>query len=155
MTLLTENSLDFLADSDGKLYDAYVAYPSPCSTGYSAQVEHFAIHTLPQVLEKTCGYKLFLAGRDCLPGQGNAPILGLLLNIWPEAFFCCQPSCVLPCSYGGLSRRELASKSQIHAPLQRIHLQRKETQQQQQQQHHLQGRHHQRGHGQQQHRLPV
>uniref|UniRef100_H3DE19 Zmp:0000000936 n=1 Tax=Tetraodon nigroviridis TaxID=99883 RepID=H3DE19_TETNG len=56
-------------DSDGKLYDAYVAYPSPCSSGYNTDVENFAIHTLPQVLEKACGYKLFIAGRDCLPGQ--------------------------------------------------------------------------------------
>lgn len=60
------------ADSDGKLYDAYVAYPSPCSSGYNTEVETFAIHTLPQVLEKACGYKLFIAGRDCQPGQGNA-----------------------------------------------------------------------------------
>lgn len=65
----------FLADTDGKLYDAYVAYPSPCSSGYHPEVETFAIHTLPQVLEKACGYKLFIAGRDCRPGQGNAPNL--------------------------------------------------------------------------------
>lgn len=70
-----ENSLSFLPDLDGKLYDAYVAYPSPCSSGYNTEVETFAMHTLPQVLEKACGYKLFIAGRDCLPGQGNAPNL--------------------------------------------------------------------------------
>uniref|UniRef100_A0A665VPY2 Zmp:0000000936 n=1 Tax=Echeneis naucrates TaxID=173247 RepID=A0A665VPY2_ECHNA len=56
-------------DLDGKLYDAYVAYPQPCAIGYSEQVETFALHTLPEVLEKACGYKLFIAGRDCLPGQ--------------------------------------------------------------------------------------
>ncbi|XP_073329892.1 interleukin-1 receptor type 1-like isoform X2 [Pagrus major] len=56
-------------DLDGKLYDAYVAYPPPCAVGYSKEVETFAIHTLPQVLEKACGYKLFIASRDCLPGQ--------------------------------------------------------------------------------------
>ncbi|XP_020504824.1 interleukin-1 receptor type 1 [Labrus bergylta] len=55
-------------DLDGKLYDAYVAYPQPCATGFSEEVEDFALHTLPQVLEKACGYKLFIAGRDCLPG---------------------------------------------------------------------------------------
>nr|XP_046259682.1 interleukin-1 receptor type 1 isoform X2 [Scatophagus argus] len=58
-------------DSDGKLYDAYVAYPSPCVIGYSKEVETFALHTLPQVLEKACGYKLFIPGRDCLPGQAT------------------------------------------------------------------------------------
>ncbi|XP_070694029.1 interleukin-1 receptor type 1-like [Pempheris klunzingeri] len=56
-------------DLDGKLYDAYVAYPRTCSAGFSQEVEVFALHTLPQVLEKACGYKLFIAGRDCLPGQ--------------------------------------------------------------------------------------
>ncbi|XP_070770751.1 interleukin-1 receptor type 1-like [Enoplosus armatus] len=55
-------------DLDGKLYDAYVAYPQPCAVGFSKEVETFALHTLPQVLEKACGYKLFIAGRDCLPG---------------------------------------------------------------------------------------
>lgn len=54
---------------DGKLYDAYVAYPQPCAIGFSEKVETFALHTLPQVLENACGYKLFIAGRDCLPGQ--------------------------------------------------------------------------------------
>ncbi|KAK2905767.1 hypothetical protein Q8A73_009710 [Channa argus] len=56
-------------DSDGKLYDAYVAYPQPYTVGFSKEVETFALHTLPQVLENACGYKLFIAGRDCLPGQ--------------------------------------------------------------------------------------
>ncbi|XP_026152173.1 interleukin-1 receptor-like 2 [Mastacembelus armatus] len=56
-------------DMDGKLYDAYVAYPQPCAAGFSKEVETFALHTLPQVLENACGYKLFIAGRDCLPGQ--------------------------------------------------------------------------------------
>ncbi|XP_062287912.1 interleukin-1 receptor type 1 isoform X1 [Scomber scombrus] len=56
-------------DLDGKLYDAYVAYPQPCAVGFSEEVEMFAIHMLPEVLEKACGYKLFIAGRDCLPGQ--------------------------------------------------------------------------------------
>ncbi|CAJ1079098.1 interleukin-1 receptor type 1-like isoform X2 [Xyrichtys novacula] len=56
-------------DLDGKLYDAYVAYPQPCAAGFSEEVEEFALHTLSQVLEKTCGYKLFIAGRDSLPGE--------------------------------------------------------------------------------------
>ncbi|KAM3607453.1 uncharacterized protein V6R79_008024 [Siganus canaliculatus] len=56
-------------DLDGKLYDAYVAYPSSCSSGYVSEVEAFAIQTMPQVLEKACGYKLFITDRDCSPGQ--------------------------------------------------------------------------------------
>ncbi|XP_051814867.1 interleukin-1 receptor type 1-like isoform X4 [Acanthochromis polyacanthus] len=58
-------------DLDGKLYDAYVAYPQPYDFGFSNEVETFALHTLPQVLEKACDYKLFIAGRDCLPGQAT------------------------------------------------------------------------------------
>ncbi|XP_033965772.1 interleukin-1 receptor type 1-like isoform X1 [Pseudochaenichthys georgianus] len=56
-------------DSDGKLYDAYVAYSQPNTEGFSNEVEAFVFHTLPEVLEKACGYKLFLAGRDCVPGM--------------------------------------------------------------------------------------
>ncbi|XP_029981386.1 interleukin-1 receptor type 1 isoform X2 [Sphaeramia orbicularis] len=56
-------------DSDGKLYDAYVAYPQKSAFGFSKDVEMFALHTLPEVLEKACGYKLFIVGRDCLPGE--------------------------------------------------------------------------------------
>uniref|UniRef100_A0A3B3UBK3 Interleukin-1 receptor type 1-like n=1 Tax=Poecilia latipinna TaxID=48699 RepID=A0A3B3UBK3_9TELE len=58
-----------LLDLDGKLYDAYVAYPNPGAFGFSEEVEKFALQTLPEVLEQACGYKLFIAGRDCLPGQ--------------------------------------------------------------------------------------
>ncbi|XP_008299808.1 interleukin-1 receptor type 1 [Stegastes partitus] len=58
-------------DLDGKLYDAYVAYPQPYDFGFSNEVETFALHTLPQVLEQACDYKLFIAGRDCLPGQAT------------------------------------------------------------------------------------
>ncbi|KAM9342295.1 LOW QUALITY PROTEIN: interleukin-1 receptor type 1-like [Pholidichthys leucotaenia] len=56
-------------DSDGKLYDAYVAYPQPQAFGFKKEVETFALHTLPQVVKMACDYKLFIAGRDCLPGQ--------------------------------------------------------------------------------------
>ncbi|XP_043988800.1 interleukin-1 receptor type 1-like isoform X2 [Gambusia affinis] len=56
-------------DLDGKLYDAYVAYPNPGAFGFSEEVERFALQTMPEVLEQACGYKLFIAGRDCLPGQ--------------------------------------------------------------------------------------
>uniref|UniRef100_A0A3P9IHV4 Zmp:0000000936 n=1 Tax=Oryzias latipes TaxID=8090 RepID=A0A3P9IHV4_ORYLA len=56
-------------DLDGKLYDAYVAYPQPQTAGFSEEIEKFALHTLPQVLEKSWGYKVFVEGRDGLLGQ--------------------------------------------------------------------------------------
>ncbi|KAM3862209.1 interleukin-1 receptor type 1-like [Diretmus argenteus] len=56
-------------DLDGKMYDAYVTYPRHFGGGARLDMEMFALHMLPHVLEKTCGYKLFIVGRDCLPGQ--------------------------------------------------------------------------------------
>ncbi|XP_072300293.1 interleukin-1 receptor type 1-like isoform X2 [Eucyclogobius newberryi] len=55
--------------SDGKLYDAYVAFPQSDAAGWSDEVERFALHTLPQVLEEACGFSLFIPGRDCRPGE--------------------------------------------------------------------------------------
>ncbi|XP_019736218.1 interleukin-1 receptor type 1 isoform X2 [Hippocampus comes] len=58
-------------ENDGKRFDAYVTsyYPLGCQLDVSHRVLTFAMEILPQVLEKACGYKLFIAGRDCLPGQ--------------------------------------------------------------------------------------
>lgn len=56
-------------DLDGKLYDAYVSCPNPGAFGFNEEVEKFVLQTLPEVLEQAFGYKLFIAGRDCLPGQ--------------------------------------------------------------------------------------
>ncbi|XP_029108084.1 interleukin-1 receptor type 1-like [Scleropages formosus] len=53
---------------DGKLYDAYVSYiygNLPCTS----QVEHFVTQVLPEVLERRYAYKLFITGRDNLPGE--------------------------------------------------------------------------------------
>ncbi|KAJ6667473.1 hypothetical protein lerEdw1_016594 [Lerista edwardsae] len=53
---------------DGKLYDAYVLYPKNATNcSYSSDI--FVLKVLPDVLEKQCGYKLFIFGRDDLPGQ--------------------------------------------------------------------------------------
>ncbi|XP_061698314.1 interleukin-1 receptor type 1 [Syngnathoides biaculeatus] len=58
-------------ENDGKHFDAYVTsyYPPGCQPDVSQGLLTFALHVLPQVLEKACGYKLFIAGRDSLPGQ--------------------------------------------------------------------------------------
>lgn len=61
------------ADLDGKLYDAYVAYPQSQTAGFSEEIEKFALHTLPQVLEESWGYKVFIEGRDGLLGQCKDP----------------------------------------------------------------------------------
>nr|XP_060625721.1 interleukin-1 receptor-like 2 isoform X1 [Anolis sagrei ordinatus]XP_060625722.1 interleukin-1 receptor-like 2 isoform X1 [Anolis sagrei ordinatus]XP_060625724.1 interleukin-1 receptor-like 2 isoform X1 [Anolis sagrei ordinatus]XP_060625725.1 interleukin-1 receptor-like 2 isoform X1 [Anolis sagrei ordinatus]XP_060625726.1 interleukin-1 receptor-like 2 isoform X1 [Anolis sagrei ordinatus] len=48
---------------DGKVYDAYVLYPKTDTQ------DCFALKVLPEVLEKQCGYNLFIPGRDDLPGK--------------------------------------------------------------------------------------
>ncbi|NXL84334.1 IL1R1 protein, partial [Alectura lathami] len=54
--------------SDGKLYDAYVLYPKNReSCLYSSDI--FALKILPEVLERQCGYNLFIFGRNDLPGE--------------------------------------------------------------------------------------
>ncbi|KAM6970589.1 interleukin-1 receptor type 1-like [Aplochiton taeniatus] len=65
----TSSSLYSKRELDGKLYDAYVAYPQLFGGETTREVEMFALHTLPQVLEKKCGYKLFIFDRDSQPGQ--------------------------------------------------------------------------------------
>lgn len=56
--------------SDEKIYDAYVLYPKNReSCLYSSDI--FALKILPEVLERQCGYNLFILGRDDLPGEGE------------------------------------------------------------------------------------
>ncbi|MCI4378049.1 hypothetical protein PGIGA_G00211320 [Pangasianodon gigas] len=68
-------------DGDGKLYDAYVAYPRVQGDSLSEAVEVFAVKTLPQVLEGRYGYRLFILGRDSLPGQAMADVVEETMNL--------------------------------------------------------------------------
>ncbi|XP_007957733.1 LOW QUALITY PROTEIN: interleukin-1 receptor-like 2 [Orycteropus afer afer] len=60
---------------DGKLYDAYVLYPKPQSGFQSHNVNILVLKILPEVLERQCGYKLFIFGRDEVPGQAIASVI--------------------------------------------------------------------------------
>lgn len=63
-------SIAYSLVSDGKIYDAYVLYPkNKESCLYSSDI--FALKILPEVLERQCGYNLFIFGRDDLPGEGK------------------------------------------------------------------------------------
>lgn len=68
--------------SDGKLYDAYVIYPRVFrgNSAGTSSLEYFVHHTLPDVLENKCGYKLCIYGRDLLPGQGKTATTGQALK---------------------------------------------------------------------------
>ncbi|XP_023587706.1 LOW QUALITY PROTEIN: interleukin-1 receptor-like 2, partial [Trichechus manatus latirostris] len=59
---------------DGKLYDAYVLYPKPLSGSHRWEVDVMVLKILPEVLERQCGYKLFIFGRDDVPGQAVASV---------------------------------------------------------------------------------
>ncbi|XP_073329922.1 interleukin-1 receptor type 1 [Pagrus major] len=52
---------------DGKLYDAYVSYLHADTS--SAETASFALHILPDELEKHHGYSLYIRGRDDCPGE--------------------------------------------------------------------------------------
>ncbi|KAK2904666.1 hypothetical protein Q8A67_006465 [Cirrhinus molitorella] len=54
--------------SDGKSYDAYVSYLHGDQHSSSSAMT-FALDYLPSVLEDLYGYKLFISGRDELPGE--------------------------------------------------------------------------------------
>ncbi|XP_077783735.1 interleukin-1 receptor-like 1 isoform X3 [Podarcis muralis] len=53
---------------DGKVHDAYVIYPTN-DTYENNFMGSFVHQILPEVLEKQCGYRLCIYGRDVLPGE--------------------------------------------------------------------------------------
>lgn len=56
---------------DSKLYDAYVIYQKDnMEEKTGRKVAHFVNKVLPAVLENSCGFKLYIHGRDDLPGEG-------------------------------------------------------------------------------------
>ncbi|XP_040850079.1 interleukin-1 receptor-like 2 isoform X2 [Ochotona curzoniae] len=63
------------ATEDGKLYDAYVLYPKIPKGCQSHDVDTLVLKVLPEVLERQCGYKLFIFGRDEFPGQAVANVI--------------------------------------------------------------------------------
>ncbi|RXN16986.1 interleukin-1 receptor-like 1 [Labeo rohita] len=70
--LLPINNSIVSADVDGKLYDAYVIYQrNNLDETTSKAIGDFVNGSLLTVLESYYGFKLFIHGRDDLPGEGS------------------------------------------------------------------------------------
>ncbi|XP_076854539.1 interleukin-1 receptor type 1 isoform X2 [Brachyhypopomus gauderio] len=61
---------------DGKLYDAYVSYPHD----ETSSARTFTLQVLPKVLEEDLGYRLFISGRDELPGAAVHDIIAEMVS---------------------------------------------------------------------------
>nr|XP_014434119.1 interleukin-1 receptor type 1-like [Pelodiscus sinensis] len=60
---------------DGKIFDAYVMYPIASGVRGIYALDNFVLRILPEILERQCGYNLFILGRDDLPGEAVANVI--------------------------------------------------------------------------------
>ncbi|NXA89728.1 IL1R1 protein, partial [Melanocharis versteri] len=82
---------------DGKIYDAYVLYAKSSESRSVCCLETFVHRILPDVLEKQCGYNLFILGRDDLPGEAVVSVADetlkqsrrLMIILGSETSNCC------------------------------------------------------------------
>uniref|UniRef100_A0A8B9PPL9 Interleukin 1 receptor type 1 n=1 Tax=Apteryx owenii TaxID=8824 RepID=A0A8B9PPL9_APTOW len=87
----------FLFVLDEKIYDAYVLYPKGNGGSSSYPLETFVFRILPDVLERQCGYNLFILGRDDLPGEAVVSVADetlkqsrrLMIILGSETSSCC------------------------------------------------------------------
>ncbi|NXR47869.1 IL1R1 protein, partial [Hippolais icterina] len=82
---------------DEKIYDAYVLYTKSSEGRSVCCLETFVRRILPDVLEKQCGYNLFILGRDDLPGEAVVSVADetlkqsrrLMIILGSETCRCC------------------------------------------------------------------
>ncbi|XP_039246512.1 interleukin-1 receptor-like 2 isoform X1 [Pipra filicauda] len=82
---------------DGKTYDAYVLHAKSSEGKSFYCLETFVRRILPDVLEKQCGYNLFIFGRDDLPGEAVVSVADetlkqsrrLMIILGSETSSCC------------------------------------------------------------------
>uniref|UniRef100_F7GLK0 Interleukin 1 receptor like 2 n=1 Tax=Monodelphis domestica TaxID=13616 RepID=F7GLK0_MONDO len=86
-----------LSGEDGKLYDAYVLYPKPKTESQGQHMNVLVLKILPEVLERQCGYRLFIFGRDDLPGQAVVNVIDENIKLSRRLIIILVPECS---SYG-------------------------------------------------------
>ncbi|NXE36848.1 ILRL2 protein, partial [Ptilorrhoa leucosticta] len=94
---LTSKEEMFMFVLDGKIYDAYVLYTKSSEGRSACCLETFVHRILPDVLEKQCGYNLFILGRDDLPGEAVVSVADetlkqsrrLMIILGSETSSCC------------------------------------------------------------------
>lgn len=63
--------------TDAKSFDAYVVYQMQSGDNVTEDTLcKFVTKILPSVLEEKCGYRLFIHGRDDIPGEGELILFG-------------------------------------------------------------------------------
>ncbi|NXC94488.1 ILRL2 protein, partial [Certhia familiaris] len=94
---LTSKEEMFVFVLDGKIYDAYVLHTKSSEGRSICCLETFVRRILPDVLEKQCGYNLFILGRDDLPGEAVVSVADetlkqsrrLMIILGSETSRCC------------------------------------------------------------------
>ncbi|XP_073710848.1 interleukin-1 receptor-like 1 isoform X2 [Misgurnus anguillicaudatus] len=77
---------------DGKVYDAYVIYQrNDLDETSEKTLSEFINEELPTVLEKNFGYKLFIPGRDDLPGEDCMSLIETKIELSRRLIFMITP----------------------------------------------------------------
>ncbi|KAK7905098.1 hypothetical protein WMY93_017705 [Mugilogobius chulae] len=77
LVLLSRRLFPFrMGDTELKDFDAYVVYQQQSQDKPTEEaLGHFVFQDLPHVLENKCGYRLFIHGRDDLPGEDHVELV--------------------------------------------------------------------------------